>query len=86
MNKFGVCRCDLNSHDPRITELVRFDDYHAAQQYYMECIAQECQHSFLLPDDLWLVIIDDECNCVIQFERFDLICKTRQIDLPTLNT
>ncbi|MEE3344487.1 MAG: hypothetical protein VZS44_10375 [Bacilli bacterium] len=67
MNKFGVCRCDnIDSYEPFIEELKQFDTYEEAYEYYMQIINQN-KYSFIYPNNLWIVWIDDDK--IVQFTQ-----------------
>lgn len=77
MHSFGVCYYDFESYEPKIENLVEFSTYDEAYNYYTH---KTLVYTGGYPDKtFWLVWIED--NKIIQFERFGLITKCKQVDL-----
>lgn len=64
MLKYGVCYCDVENSEPKITDLIEFDTYEQACDYYYENVPRK---NISLQMNYWVVFITD--NKVIQFEQ-----------------
>ena len=83
---FGVCTCnDINAYEPKITNLVQFDDYNSALQYYKKYYLLTENQDDLdidkcnLKDNIWLVYIQN--NALIQFEQLTWNIKCKYITI-----
>ena len=78
MDKFGVCNCKLDYYDPKVTNLVQFDSYDEALEYYMIQLEKQ-KNGYILPNDLWLVHITN--NHIIQFNLLKMQSKVKYVKI-----
>jgi hypothetical protein len=87
LNQFGVCRCDEVRTDSygqtvvgEVRDLIQFGtDYGKARAYYLDKVVEYSKTSYALPNDLWVVIIND--GKITQFEQLTTRTKTVIVDL-----
>ena len=78
MTIFGVCNCDLNLYEPKVENLITFDSYDDAYNYYMNQLNKQ-KTGYALLKDLWIVYIDN--NHIVQFDQLTMISKTKFIKI-----
>lgn len=84
-NKFGVCNYDFNAYEPKVENLEIFDEYEDARSRYLELLNNVFEHSHLIPDNLWIVFIEPDNNCIVQFDRLSTLTKCDLVDLEKTN-
>ena len=84
-NKFGVCNYDFNAYEPKVENLEIFDEYEDARSLYLELLNNVFEHSYLIPDNLWIVFIEPDNNRIVQFDRLSTLTKCQLVDLEETN-
>lgn len=83
MNKFGVCRCDLDSTTPTIENLRIFETYEQAYNYYLKVVSATKSYPYGFSDKIWIVFIKE--NIIVQFERLNYIVKSKIVKINKQN-
>ncbi len=78
MCKFGVCLCDLDMYQPEIRDLVRFDTYESAYEYYMQ-LAVSDDNPQMINKYVWIVWIQNDT--IVQFDQLNWVSKTKYMEL-----
>lgn len=83
MNKFGVCRCDLDSAAPTIENLKIFETYEQAYNYYLKVVSATKSYPYGFSDKIWITLIEEDR--IIQFERLSYIVKSKIVKINKQN-
>lgn len=78
VNTYGVCTYDFDAYEPKLEELVKFNTYDEAFDYYMKKLPKK-RTGYLFPKDFWLVILDENDN-IVQFEQLDWKVKSKIVE------
>lgn len=70
MAKFGVCNYDFDAYEPKVENLVLFENYEDAFRYYVSKLLPD---AYKIDKTLWLVWTDGQTIC--QFEQ--LVTRTK---------
>lgn len=79
MNKFGVCRYDIDGYDPKVEDLIVFDTYEAAFAHFMGIITKDEHYPYTWDHDIHLIIIDGDN--IVQFEELNVNKHSRFIEI-----
>ena len=81
INKFGVCNYDFNAYKSEVKNLVQFETFEEAFDYYMEKLSEYENYPYNVgyDNDLWIVWI--EGDRIIQFEQLKENVRCRLVDL-----
>ena len=79
MNKFGVCRYDINDYDPKVEDLIVFNTYEAAFAHYIGIITKDEHYPYTWDHDIHLVIIDGDN--IVQFEELNVDKRSRFVSV-----
>ena len=73
----GLARGFVSEYTNKVKILKTFANYEEAYIYYIDLIKEK--YNYIIPDDLWLIFIND--NNITQFEQLKLEIKTKIVEI-----
>lgn len=85
MKRFGVCNYDFNAYKPKVENLVQFDEYDEAFNYYFQQLTKYEGYPYFIScaHNHWIVWIEN--NLIVQFEQISLNTKCKLVDISNVS-